>query len=146
MGAIALGPGLWRRALADVRVATGPYGSLLPPDANGLMLPEGFTSRVIARAGQPVIPSTYLWHAFPDGGATYPTDDRGWIYVSNSEVPGGLGGVGAIRFSSDGAIVDAYRICSGTSTNCSGGPTPWNTWLTCEETRHGPCVGVRSIR
>jgi hypothetical protein len=40
----------------------------------------------------------------PDGGATYATDDGGWIYVSNSEtpqIPPALkGGVGAVRATS----------------------------------------------
>ena len=26
-----------------------------------------------------------------------------------------------------------YTSLSGTLVNCSGGPTPWNTWITCEE-------------
>lgn len=80
----------------------------------------------------------------------------GWYYISNSEVPGvgtigftfpelapltdpleqllpGLGGASVIEFAADGTLVDAYRILSGTTFNCSGCVTPWQTWLSCEE-------------
>src|SRR5690606_31869091 len=56
------------------------------PDANGLRLPQGFVSKVIAQTGQRVGSSNYIWHRAPDGGATFITPDSGWIYVSNSEV------------------------------------------------------------
>ncbi len=109
-------------------------GELLPPDANGVMLPPGFKSRVIARSGEaPVGLPGYTWHAAPDGGACFATPDNGWIYVSNSEVRSNGGGVGALRFDSAGNVVDAYSILANTSINCAGGPTPWGTWLSCEE-------------
>ncbi|GAA3195303.1 alkaline phosphatase PhoX [Nonomuraea roseoviolacea] len=110
------------------REAAGPYGPLAPYGGDGLVLPAGFTGRVVARSGRKVAGLT--WHAAPDGGACFP-DGAGWIYVSNSELPL-LGGASALRFAPDGTIADAYRILSGTDLNCAGGATPWHTWLSCE--------------
>jgi secreted PhoX family phosphatase len=117
----------------------GPYGALVPdPDGLGLLLPEGFRARVVARYDEPVGASAYRWHLFPDGGACFAVDDGGWIYVSNSEVPNaGEGGAGAIRFDTGGEIVDAYSILSGTTMNCAGGIGIGGTWWSCEETEGG---------
>jgi hypothetical protein len=132
-GVLAGSPRLLREALAaPARAGASPYGPLGPPDANGLMLPPGFSSREIARGLAPV--AGYPWPVFSDGQATFPTADGGWILVTNSEslAPTGAG-ASAIRFRPDGQVARAYRILGGTNANCAGGPTPWGTWLSCEE-------------
>ena len=48
--------------------------------------------------------------------------------------PGVHGGTTTIEVDADGGRVREYVSLAGSSTNCAGGRTPWNTWLTCEET------------
>ncbi|AUX45316.1 translocation protein TolB [Sorangium cellulosum] len=136
--AFALGSGFWRHAFAaPARPGVSPYGPLAAaPDANGLRLPAGFTSRVLAITGLPVLGTSHIWHVAPDGGACFPLADGGWAYTSNSEVPV-IGGAAMVRFDAGGRVVEARTLLSGTTSNCAGGPTPWGTWLSCEEWEGG---------
>ena len=129
---------LWANLIVGSSRAAQEHIQLLPPDRNGVRLPAGYSSRIVAESSvSPLAGCKYVWHASPDGGACFADQGGGWIYVSNSELGDAWGGAGALRFDADGRLIDAYPVLQGTSRNCSGGATPWNSWLSCEEIDDG---------
>lgn len=67
-----------------------------------------------------------------------------------------LGGTTTIWYDTkSGEVVNEFLSLAGSGRNCAGGPTPWGSWITCEETvqradaqheqDHGYCFEVPSV-
>ena len=169
-GAFALGFGGLHTLLAGCRQAPQPearYGPLLPDPEGILDLPDGFTYKIVSRAGEEMSDG-FVLPGLPDGMAAFVGPAGKCIVVRNHEVnidsnpalgPFGSDNQLLERLSADdlydaGAagepclggtttfvwdvqnqqLVAQHLSLIGTLRNCAGGPTPWNTWVTCEET------------
>ncbi|KRV51364.1 Tat pathway signal sequence domain protein [Wenjunlia vitaminophila] len=137
-------------AAAEVGGHSG-YGPLVPDPAGLLDLPRGFSYQVLSREGEPLLSGEGPVPSNHDGMAAFLGRAGHTYLVRNHENrprsrvrvpaiegltydPAAEGGCTVLELDHTGRPVDERVGIAGTGVNCSGGPTPWNTWLTCEET------------
>ncbi|GAB2979329.1 alkaline phosphatase PhoX [Nocardioides montaniterrae] len=126
----------------------------LADDPAGIIaLPAGFSYAIVTRAGVTTLDEGAKTPGAHDGTAAFTVGRGRYRLIQNHELKAGnelgvphvagtvydpgavdAGGCTAISTDAKGRNLGEHVAISGTSTNCAGGPTPWGTWLTCEET------------
>jgi uncharacterized protein len=142
---------------AEGRPRSRGYGPLFPtPEQDSgieyLALPRGFRYRLISWSGKPMSDGSPTPGIF-DGMAAFKGRHGSTVLVRNHEnrsrpgeipvvVPDGKrydpdqevrGGNTNLVVSSRRRVVKDFATLAGTHTNCAGGRTPWDSWITCEE-------------
>ncbi|MFE1325534.1 PhoX family protein [Streptomyces sp. NPDC058735] len=157
-GALGLGiafsgalPELFAGSAAAQGLGHGGYGPLVPDPQGVLDLPKGFSYRILSRegdrlrSGEGQVPSNHDgMSAFEGRGGrvhlvrNHENRATGRVPVPTVEGltydPAGKGGCTALTLDSRDRVLSERVAIAGTAVNCAGGPTPWGTWLTCEET------------
>jgi secreted PhoX family phosphatase len=152
------GAAMLRNSLRTVRPTTASLTSA----GSELALPAGFSYHTFGSFGS-AMSDGFITPPIHDGMSCFDVGDGKWRLIRNHELgegndivagtvigdpatawdPKAPGGTVTLELDATGAeYLGSWISLNGTDTNCSGVRTPWNTWLSCEET----VAGVKSGR
>jgi secreted PhoX family phosphatase len=109
-------------------------GLLVPAAPDGMAAFPGRNGRVIVVRNHENAPDRFENGAFGMKNELLDKIPAGKFYDYGKKVKPSLGGTSTFVYDpKKGAIEKQFLSLAGTVRNCAGGPTPWNSWLTCEE-------------
>lgn len=110
-------------------------GLLVPGRPDGMGTFAGPNDKTIIIRNHENSPDTLIEGAFGLQNELLPKEKATNFYDYGKGKLPGLGGTTTMVYDpKKGEIEKQFMSLAGTARNCAGGVTPWNSWLTCEET------------
>ena len=109
-------------------------GLRLPGAADGMAAFPGPEGRVILVRNHELSPGSKEAGAFGDDNENLGKLPKEDLYDWGQGKMPGLGGTTTLVYNAQtGAVEREFLSLAGTAVNCAGGPTPWHSWVSCEE-------------
>jgi uncharacterized protein len=110
-------------------------GLLVPGAADGMAAFRGPRGKTILVRNHEMSPDPARGGAFGLTNELYAKVDHSLLYDAGKGTNPQLGGTTTLVYDhASGRVEKQFLSLAGTARNCAGGPTPWNSWITCEET------------
>ncbi len=145
---------LYTKSAQGKSISIDKFGSLQADPQGILDLPPGFQYRILSAVGEEM-DDGYLVPNQHDGMAAFAGENGSTILVRNHEIhplqaqntlPPDVpqydsacsGGTTTLIVDRHNNLQQHYLSLAGTNRNCAGGTTPWDSWISCEETTATP--------